>query len=75
MLLQTLRLDVQEQPFGRVATLTFDDTDAPVNTMRLQWQDDLVTATEALLAQRESLRGLVLASAKSTFSPAPTSKA
>lgn len=67
MLLQTLRLDVQEQPFGRVATLTFDDTDAPVNTMRLQWQDDLVTATEALRAQRESLRGLVLASAKSTF--------
>ena len=67
MLLQTLRLDVQEQPFGRVATLTFDDTDAPVNTMRLQWQDDLVTATEALRAQRESLRGLVLESAKSTF--------
>ena len=32
--------------------------------MRLQWQDDLATATEALLAQRESLRGLVLASAR-----------
>jgi 3-hydroxyacyl-CoA dehydrogenase / enoyl-CoA hydratase / 3-hydroxybutyryl-CoA epimerase len=50
-----------------IATLTFDEPDSPVNTMCLQWQDDLSEATARVLADRAQLRGLILASAKSTF--------
>lgn len=67
MILQTLRLDTLELPYGRVAVLTFDAQGAPVNTMSLQWQDDLETVTQHLAAERASLRGLILASAKSSF--------
>ena len=50
-----------------IATLTFDEPDSPVNTMCLQWQDDLSEATARVLADRAQLRGLILASAKTTF--------
>ena len=50
-----------------IATLTFDEPGSPVNTMCLQWQDDLSEATARVLADRAQLRGLILASAKSTF--------
>lgn len=50
-----------------VATLTFDEPDSPVNTMCLQWQDDLAEATAQVLKDKDAIRGIVLASAKSTF--------
>ncbi|MDB5914485.1 MAG: enoyl-CoA hydratase/isomerase family protein, partial [Ramlibacter sp.] len=50
-----------------IATLTFDEPGSPVNTMCLQWQDDLDEAVAQLVKDRDALRGVVLASAKSTF--------
>lgn len=50
-----------------IATLTFDEPGSPVNTMCAQWQEDLTAAVQQVLADREAIRGIVLASAKSTF--------
>jgi 3-hydroxyacyl-CoA dehydrogenase/enoyl-CoA hydratase/3-hydroxybutyryl-CoA epimerase len=50
-----------------IATVTFDDPGAPVNTMNLQWQADMQTATQQLVADRERIRGVLLASAKPTY--------
>jgi len=50
-----------------IATLTFDEPGSPVNTMCRQWQEDLTEAVRQVLADREAIRGIVLASAKSTF--------
>ncbi len=50
-----------------IATLTFDEPDSPVNTMCAQWQRDLTEATAQVVRDRDAIRGVVLASAKSTF--------
>ena len=50
-----------------IATLTFDEPGSPVNTMCEDWQADLTAVAALLVADRERLRGVVLASAKSTF--------
>ncbi|RYZ00969.1 MAG: 3-hydroxyacyl-CoA dehydrogenase, partial [Comamonadaceae bacterium] len=50
-----------------IATLTFDEEGSPVNTMCLQWQEDLTAAVQQVLKDRDAIRGIVLASAKATF--------
>ncbi|MDB5749597.1 MAG: enoyl-CoA hydratase/isomerase family protein [Ramlibacter sp.] len=50
-----------------IATLTFDEPGSPVNTMCLQWQQDLDAAVRQVLQDQDAIRGIVLASAKSTF--------
>ena len=50
-----------------IATLTFDEPDSPVNTMSLQWQDDLSEVTAQVLKDKDAVKGILLASAKSTF--------
>jgi 3-hydroxyacyl-CoA dehydrogenase / enoyl-CoA hydratase / 3-hydroxybutyryl-CoA epimerase len=50
-----------------IATLTFDEPGSPVNTMCTQWQADLTEATTQVLKDRNQIRGIVLASAKTTF--------
>ena len=50
-----------------VATLTFDEPGSPVNTMCEDWQADLTQAVAAVVAEREKIKGVVLASAKTTF--------
>lgn len=50
-----------------VATLTFDEPGSPVNTMCEQWQHDLTEAVQQVVKDKDALRGVVLASAKSTF--------
>lgn len=50
-----------------IATITFDEPDSPVNTMCLQWQDDLSEVTSQVVKDKAGLKGLILASAKSTF--------
>jgi 3-hydroxyacyl-CoA dehydrogenase/enoyl-CoA hydratase/3-hydroxybutyryl-CoA epimerase len=67
MELKTLRYDIEETPAGKVATITFDEQGSSVNTMCLQWQDDMATLTEQVLKDKDSLNGLILASAKKTF--------
>lgn len=61
--MQTIRYELQDG----VATLTFDEPDSPVNTMCLQWQEDMAEAVAQVLKDKESIRGIILASAKSTF--------
>jgi len=62
--MKTIRYE--SSPDG-VVTLTFDDPDAPLNTMTPQWQADLTEAVDQLETGKGSLRGIVLASAKPTF--------
>ncbi len=61
--MKTIRYDLQDG----IATLTFDEPNSPVNTMCLQWQDDLAEATAQVVKDKDAIRGIVLASAKSTF--------
>ncbi|TAK51336.1 MAG: 3-hydroxyacyl-CoA dehydrogenase [Betaproteobacteria bacterium] len=50
-----------------VVTLTFDAPGAAVNTMSAEWQADFEAALARLQKEKESLAGVVIASAKSTF--------
>src|SRR5512141_1763034 len=50
-----------------IATITFDEAGSPVNTMCEQWQSDLTEVTAQVLKDKDAIRGIVLASAKSTF--------
>ncbi len=50
-----------------IATLTFDQPDSPVNTITRQWCDDLGAAVERLVADKDRIKGVLLASAKTTF--------
>lgn len=50
-----------------IATLTFDEPNSPVNTMCRQWHEDLTEATALVVADKASIKGLILASNKSTF--------
>ncbi|GAB3760150.1 3-hydroxyacyl-CoA dehydrogenase NAD-binding domain-containing protein [Ramlibacter monticola] len=61
--METLRYELAHG----IATLTFDEPGSPVNTMCERWQRDLTEAVQQLVADRAALRGVVLASAKSTF--------
>jgi len=60
----TLRLELGADG---IATVTFDEPGSPVNTMSLAWQADIAGLAERLAALKPSLRGVILASAKSTF--------
>ena len=62
--MQTIRYELDADG---IATLTFDEPGSPVNTMGLQWQADFGTAVAQVLADRERIEGLLLASAKTTF--------
>jgi len=50
-----------------IAVITFDEENSPVNTMCLQWQDDLDAVAAQVLKDKDAIRGVILASAKSTF--------
>ena len=63
MILKTLRYEIEQE----IATITFDEQGSPVNTMCLQWQDDLDQVAQELVKDRSKLQGVVLASNKSTF--------
>ena len=63
MKLKTLRYALTDG----IASITFDEENSPVNTMCLQWQDDLQTVTDQVVKDKDAIRGIVLASAKKTF--------
>jgi len=62
--METLRYDLAGDG---VLTITFDARDAPLNTMTPAWQRDLAAAAAQAVADKERIRGVLLASAKSTF--------
>ena len=63
MQLKTLHYELADG----IATITFDEEGSPVNTMCLQWQDDLQAAVEQVVKDKDAIQGIVLASAKKTF--------
>jgi len=67
MITKTIRYELANAAFGTVATITFDEQGSPVNTMCLQWQDDLDAIAAQVVKDRADIKGIVLASAKSTF--------
>ncbi len=58
---------IQYELADGIATLTFDEEGSPVNTMCAQWQKDLTEATAQVVKDKDAIRGIVLASSKSTF--------
>lgn len=62
--MQTIRYELDA---AGIATVTFDAPGSPVNTMTLEWQDDLAAVADRLERDKESIKGVLLASAKSTF--------
>lgn len=50
-----------------VVTLTFDAPGAAVNTMSAEWQADFEAAVARLVGEKDTLAGVILASAKNTF--------
>ena len=50
-----------------IATLTFDEPNSPVNTMCLQWQADMTEVTAQVVKDKDAIKGILLASNKSTF--------
>jgi 3-hydroxyacyl-CoA dehydrogenase/enoyl-CoA hydratase/3-hydroxybutyryl-CoA epimerase len=50
-----------------IATITFDAPDAPVNTMTAAWQRDLAAVAAQAVADKDRIKGVLLASAKPTF--------
>jgi 3-hydroxyacyl-CoA dehydrogenase/enoyl-CoA hydratase/3-hydroxybutyryl-CoA epimerase len=62
--METLRYEIDAD---RILTITFDAPGAAVNTMTVEWQRDLAAAAAQAVADKEKIRGVVLASAKETF--------
>ncbi|MBY4594812.1 3-hydroxyacyl-CoA dehydrogenase NAD-binding domain-containing protein [Ottowia caeni] len=50
-----------------IVIVTFDAPDSPVNTMGEVWQADMDALAAQLAAEKDSIRGIVLMSAKKTF--------
>jgi 3-hydroxyacyl-CoA dehydrogenase / enoyl-CoA hydratase / 3-hydroxybutyryl-CoA epimerase len=50
-----------------IATLTFDEPNSPVNTMCLDWQADMTAVAAQLVQDKAQIKGIILASNKTTF--------
>jgi 3-hydroxyacyl-CoA dehydrogenase/enoyl-CoA hydratase/3-hydroxybutyryl-CoA epimerase len=61
--MKTIRFELDEG----ICTLTFDEPGSAVNTMCAQWQHDFGEAVARIAQEKEAIKGIVLASAKSTF--------
>ncbi|MEI8029090.1 MAG: 3-hydroxyacyl-CoA dehydrogenase NAD-binding domain-containing protein [Comamonadaceae bacterium] len=61
--MKTIRYELQDG----IATVTFDEPNSPVNTMCLQWQQDMSELAAQVLKDQDAIKGIILASAKSTF--------
>jgi 3-hydroxyacyl-CoA dehydrogenase/enoyl-CoA hydratase/3-hydroxybutyryl-CoA epimerase len=64
MAFSTLRYELSPQG---IATVTFDEPGSPVNTMKPEWQADMLALADQLAADQASLKGVLLTSAKTTF--------
>lgn len=61
--MKTIRYELHDG----IATITFDEPGSPVNTMCADWQRDLSTVTGLVVRDKALIKGIILASAKSTF--------
>ncbi|MGC4397023.1 3-hydroxyacyl-CoA dehydrogenase NAD-binding domain-containing protein [Hydrogenophaga sp. T2] len=58
---------IQYELHQGVATITFDEPGSPVNTMCADWQRDMSTVTGLVVRDKALIKGIILASNKSTF--------
>jgi 3-hydroxyacyl-CoA dehydrogenase / enoyl-CoA hydratase / 3-hydroxybutyryl-CoA epimerase len=65
--MKTIQYQLEDAPYGKVATITFDEPGNVVNTMCEQWNADLNELAEQVLKDRDVIKGIILASSKSTF--------
>jgi 3-hydroxyacyl-CoA dehydrogenase/enoyl-CoA hydratase/3-hydroxybutyryl-CoA epimerase len=56
-----------EKDADSVVTLTFDAPGTPVNTMTKAWEAAFTEAVQRLVREKDSIKGVILASAKKTF--------
>ncbi|MEO7390600.1 MAG: 3-hydroxyacyl-CoA dehydrogenase NAD-binding domain-containing protein [Ramlibacter sp.] len=61
--MKTIQYELQDG----IATITFDEPGSQVNTMCAQWQHDLTEVTALVVNDKEAIRGILLASNKTTF--------
>ncbi|MDF2465144.1 MAG: 3-hydroxyacyl-CoA dehydrogenase [Ramlibacter sp.] len=62
-LMKTIKYELKDG----IATITFDEEGSQVNTMCAQWQRDLTEVTAQVVKDKEAIKGILLASNKSTF--------
>ncbi len=62
--METIRYEIDGDG---IATITFDAPGVPVNTMTREWQRDLAAVAAQAVADKERIKGVLLASAKATF--------
>ncbi|HCX82619.1 MAG: 3-hydroxyacyl-CoA dehydrogenase [Curvibacter sp. RIFCSPHIGHO2_12_FULL_63_18] len=65
--MKTIRYSLETIDGKGIATITFDEPDSPVNTMCLQWQEDMDAVAARVLQDKDAISGILLASAKTTF--------
>ena len=58
---------IQYQLTDGIATITFDEPSNAVNTMCEQWNADMSDLAAQVLTDKDAIKGIILASAKSTF--------
>ncbi len=56
-----------DQDADNIVTLTFDQPNSPVNTMTNEWHEAMIAACEKIVAAKDTIAGVILASAKTTF--------
>ena len=61
--MKTIHYEIQDG----IATITFDEPNSAVNTMCLQWQQDMTALAAQVLQDQDAIKGIILASAKATF--------
>ena len=64
--MKNIRYAIAEETVGQVATITFDEPGSAVNTMSTQWGEDMIELVATLEADKDKLKGILLASAKTT---------
>ena len=52
---------------GGIAKLTFDEPGSAVNTMCAQWQADMTEVVAKVVSDKAAIKGIILASNKTTF--------
>ena len=58
---------IQYQLADGIATITFDEPNNAVNTMCEQWHADMTDLAAQVLKDKGAIKGIILASNKSTF--------
>src|SRR6202161_2947236 len=56
-----------EQDAEGIVMLTFDASGVAVNTMTAEWQKAMTEVVDRVVAAKDKIRGVILASGKSTF--------